>query len=129
MYRVVLPACVSLLLVGCGMAASPLPAGFADSGQPTSSISPRSSQRTASAGTPTPANSHRSRKLDDQARKGIFEKAPHGALADRNYSQTSLSADKARDLINAYRKSKGLKALKLDATLTEAAKSHSRDLA
>jgi len=39
-------------------------------------------------------------------------------------------AEKAtRDLINAYRKEKGLKALKLSAALTEAAKAHSRDLA
>jgi uncharacterized protein YkwD len=126
----VLPACVSLLLVGCGMAASPLTAGFADSGQPTSSISSRSSQRTASAETPAPTSTgDRYAKLDDKAPKGTFERAPHGALADRNYSQTALDADKARELINAYRKSKGLKPLKLDATLTEAAKAHSRDLA
>ena len=130
MYRVVLPACLSLLLVGCGMAASPLTAGFADSGQPTSSITSRSSQRTASAETPVPASpGDRSAKLDDKAPKGTFERAPHGALADRNYNNTSLDAEKARELINAYRKSKGLKPLKLDATLTEAAKAHSRDLA
>jgi uncharacterized protein YkwD len=133
MYRVVLPACVSLLLVGCGMASSSLTAGFADSGQPTSSITPRSSQRTASAETPaassTPRVGERHAKLDDKAPKGTFERAPAGALADRNYSNTSLDADKARDLINAYRKSKGLKPLKLDTTLTEAAKNHSRDLA
>ena len=130
MYRVVLPACMSLLLAGCGMASSSLTAGFADSGQPTSSITPRSSQRTASAETPGAAPAgERYAKLDDRAPKGTFERAPAGALADRNYSQTSLDADRARDMINAYRKSKGLKPLKLDATLTEAAKAHSRDLA
>jgi len=132
MYRVVLPACMSLLLVGCGMASSSLTAGFADSGQPTSAITPRSSQRTASADTPTASTARvgeRHAKLDDKAPKGTFERAPAGALADRDYNHTSLDADKARDLINAYRKSKGLKPLKLDATLTEAAKNHSRDLA
>jgi uncharacterized protein YkwD len=132
MYRVVLPACLSLLLAGCGMASSSLTAGFADSGQPTSSITPRSSQRTASADNPTASAApigERYAKLDDRAPKGTFERAPAGALADRNYSQTSLDADRARDMINAYRKSKGLKPLKLDATLTEAAKAHSRDLA
>ena len=130
MYRVVLPACLSLLLAGCGMASSSLTAGFADSGQPTSSITPRSSQRVASAETISPApTGERYAKLDDRAPKGTFERAPAGALADRNYSHTSLDAEKARELINAYRKSKGLKPLKLDATLTEAAKAHSRDLA
>jgi uncharacterized protein YkwD len=130
MYRVVLPACLSLLLAGCGMASSSLTAGFADSGQPTSSITPRSGQRYASAETPSAAPAgERHAKLDDRAPKGTFERAPAGALADRNYSHTSLDAERARDMINAYRKGKGLKALKLDATLTEAAKAHSRDLA
>jgi uncharacterized protein YkwD len=129
MYRVLLPACVSLLLAGCGMASSTLSAGFADSGQPTSSISSRPSLR-GSADSVSPASvDQRQAKLDDRAPKGTFEKAPAGALADRNYSNTSLDLEKARELINAYRKSNGLKPLKLDATLTEAAKAHSRDLA
>jgi uncharacterized protein YkwD len=129
MYRVLLPACVSLLLAGCGMASSTLSAGFADSGQPTSSISSRPSLR-GSADSVSPASvDQRQAKLDDRAPKGTFEKAPTGALADRNYSNTSLDLEKARELINAYRKSNGLKPLKLDATLTEAAKAHSRDLA
>jgi uncharacterized protein YkwD len=128
MFRVVLPVCVSLLLAGCGMASSTVTAGFADSGQPTSSVTPRLSQRgglrTASA-----APIDRYAKLDDRAPKGSYERAPAGALADRNYSHTSLNAERARDMINAYRKSKGLKPLKLSVTLTEAAKAHSRDLA
>ena len=40
-----------------------------------------------------------------------------------------LDAQMARDVINAYRKEKGLKPLKLSPELTEAAKSHARDLA
>jgi uncharacterized protein YkwD len=119
---------MSLLLAGCGMASSSLTAGFADSGQPTSSISPRSSER-GSLRTASAAPIERHAKLDDRAPKGTYERAPAGALADRNYSHTSLDADKARDMINAYRKSKGLKPLKLNVTLTEAAKAHSRDLA
>ena len=35
----------------------------------------------------------------------------------------------ARDLVNAYRKEKGLRPLKLQPNLTEAARAHSRDLA
>ncbi len=56
-------------------------------------------------------------------------KAPPGALADRDYSATQLDADRARQLINDYRRQNGLKALSLDALLTKAAKAHSRDLA
>jgi uncharacterized protein YkwD len=129
MFRVVLPACVSLLLVGCGMASSSLTAGFADSGQPTSAITPRPSDRSSGTQVASTAPLERPATLNDRAPKGSFERAPHGALSDRDYSHTSLDADKARDMINAYRKSKGLKPLRLDVTLTEAAKAHSRDLA
>ena len=52
-----------------------------------------------------------------------------GALADRDYTDTALDPEKARDLINQYRRDNGLKPLKLNAELTEAAKAHSRDLA
>ena len=52
-----------------------------------------------------------------------------GALSDRDYSHTALDAEKARALINKYRKEKGLKPLSLNAELTAAAKAHSRDLA
>ncbi len=71
----------------------------------------------------------RGRRVDDRIPKGTFEKAPNGALADRDYSGTRLDPEKARDLINAYRKANGLKPLKLSTSLTEAAKNHSRDLA
>jgi uncharacterized protein YkwD len=66
---------------------------------------------------------------EDKIPKGTFEKAPNGALADRDYSITRLDPERARDLINAYRKEKGQKPLKLNTALTEAAKNHSRDLA
>ena len=63
---------------------------------------------------------------DDRIPRGSFEKAPPGALSDRDYGSTQLDPDKARELINAYRKEKGLKPLKLNAALTEAAKAHSK---
>ena len=136
MYRVLLPALVSVLLSGCSMANSTsLTAGFADSGQPTSALPPSRSQRSASADTPAPPSAvadspaKRYAKLDDRIPKGAFEKAPPGALADRDYAGTKLDLDKARELVNAYRKSKGLKPLKLNTALTEAAKAHSLDLA
>jgi uncharacterized protein YkwD len=65
----------------------------------------------------------------DKAPKGTFEKAPAGALADRDYTGTSLNPERARDLINQYRHEKGLKPLRLNPALSEAAKEHSRDLA
>lgn len=67
--------------------------------------------------------------LDPKATTGDSAKAPPGALADRDYGATKLDAERARDLVNAYRKTKGLKPLQLNAQLTEAAKAHSRDLA
>jgi uncharacterized protein YkwD len=65
----------------------------------------------------------------DKAPKGTFEKAPAGALADRDYTGTALNPERARDLVNQYRHEKGLKPLRLSAELTSAAKEHSRDLA
>jgi uncharacterized protein YkwD len=68
-------------------------------------------------------------RLDDKAPTGSFERAPVGALADRDYSHTELDPETARGLINKYRQAKGLKPLKLNPELTAAAKAHSRDLA
>ena len=133
MYRVLVPALVSLLLTGCSMAdSSSLTAGFANGGQPTNSLPPSRTERSASAETPSavadsPAKRYAS--ADDRIPRGSFEKAPPGALADRDYGSTQLEPEKARELINAYRKEKGLKPLKLNAALTEAAKAHSKDLA
>jgi uncharacterized protein YkwD len=110
---------------------SALTAGFANSGQPTATAPPSraSSRGDQVASLETPARPQRNAKADDNIPKGTFEKAPVGALADRDYSHTQLDADKARELINAYRKQKGLKPLRLNPALTEAAKAHSRDLA
>src|SRR5262249_39502808 len=118
MYRVLVPAALCLCLAGCGMASYSLPSGFANSGQPEPRT-PRS-RETASIDQPTP----RLVKTDDKAPKGTFEKAARGALSDRDYSTTTLDAEKARSLINAYRKSKGLPALTLQPALTEAAREH-----
>jgi uncharacterized protein YkwD len=68
-------------------------------------------------------------KLDDKAPNGTYEHAAPGSLTGRDYSHTQLDAEMARDIINAYRKQNGLKALKLNPELTEAAKAHARDLA
>jgi uncharacterized protein YkwD len=130
MYRVVVPALLGFLLVGCGMASSSFTSGFADSGQPSSALPSSRLLPWSTDSASTAQTAPRKVALaDDKIPKGTFEKASQGALADRNYSNTRLDPDQARDLINAYRKEHGLKPLKLNTALTEAAKIHSRDLA
>jgi len=123
MRRVLLPALLSLSLSGCGMVGYSLTASFANSGQPTAKA-PRGQ---------TPGSTEQKPKvaanIDDRAPKGSFEKAPTGALSARDYTTTRLDAERARDLVNAYRREKGLRALRLQPALTEAARTHSRDLA
>jgi uncharacterized protein YkwD len=124
MYRVFVPAVVSLCLAGCGMSSNSLTAGFANSGQPGPRVA-RNTQETGSIDAPA----KRTAKAEDKAPKGAFEKAPPGALSDRDFSHTRLDSEKARELVNAYRKEMGLRPLKLQPALTEAARAHSQDLA
>jgi uncharacterized protein YkwD len=125
--RSALPALLCLCLSGCGMMSYSLTANLPSSGQPSGKPS---RVQTAEAAEP------RAKKVaaatatsSDKAPEGSYERAPRGALAERDYSSTRLDAERARDLVNAYRKEKGLKALKLQPALTEAARAHSRDLA
>lgn len=136
MYRVVLPVLMAMLLPGCSVGSGALSSGFSDNPVASASIRRKPSTPTAAlGGEPTVDRSSgtavagKQVAMLDQAPKGTFEKAPHGALADRDYSQTRLEAERARDLINAYRKEKGLKPLKLNSELSNAAKAHSKDLA
>jgi uncharacterized protein YkwD len=127
MYRVLVPVVLALTLAlsGCGTASYSLMANLSpSSGQPT----PKAS-RGHETGSLDPAPRRAVAKADDKAPKGSFEKAASGALADRDYSGTRLDAEKARELINSYRKQKGLRPLRLQPALTEAARMHSRDLA
>jgi uncharacterized protein YkwD len=125
MRRVVLPALLSLSLSGCGMMSYSLTANLPSSGQPTGKA-PRTQTADASGALPKVAAAN---DTYDKAPKGSYERAPSGALATRDYSGTRLDAEKARDLVNAYRRQNGLRALKLQPALTEAARSHARDLA
>jgi uncharacterized protein YkwD len=125
MRRVVLPALLSLSLSGCGMMSYSLTANLPSSGQPTGKA-PRTQTADASGALPKVAAAN---DTYDKAPKGSYERAPSGALATRDYSGTRLDAEKARDLVNAYRRQNGLRPLKLQPALTEAARSHARDLA
>jgi len=135
MYRVVLLVLVSLGLGACSLNTSGVSSGYTDIGT-TGSISPLgSSGGSAIAGSVERGSSSSlngtqvAALAPDKAPKGSFEKAPQGSLSDRNYSGTALNPELARDLINQYRAEKGLKPLRLNAALTDAAKEHSRDLA
>jgi len=135
MFRVALLAVVGLMLGACSLNTSAISTGFNDLGPSTPSLA-ASGGYNSTATTGSISNERRSALgtqvaalTPDKAPKGTFEKAPHGALSDRDYSSTALDPAKARDLINQYRVENGLKPLKLSAALTDAAKEHSRDLA
>ena len=135
MYRVVLLMLVALALPGCSQGSSAISSGFSDASPKATAVANAASRNKPSAalgGEPTVNRSATAAGTKvaslDQAPAGSYEKAPTGALADRNYASTSLDAERARDLINAYRKEKGLKPVKLNGELTNAAKAHSKDL-
>lgn len=118
------------------MNSSAISSGFADSDGPTTaSVSHQPSNDFGfgffGGDQPAPIKSKPQAvaALSDKAPAGTFEKAPRGALSDRDYSHTQLDPNRARDLINKYRRERGLKPLALNPQLSEAAKTHSRDLA
>jgi uncharacterized protein YkwD len=128
MLRFVLPALLAISLSGCGMMSYSLTASLGGSGQPTEKPPRVKTADVAGTGFKTKVASADD-KAFDKAPKGSFEKAPTGALSGRDYGATKLDAELARDLVNAYRKEKGLRPLKLQPALTEAARAHSLDLA
>jgi uncharacterized protein YkwD len=139
MYRVVLPVFLALMLPGCGHGSDAVSSGFGDASPKAQAAASAAQRKPAAAptaalgGEPTvdraaAAKSGTKVASLDQAPAGSYERAPTGALADRDYTQTALDAERARDLINGYRKEKGLKPVKLNGELTNAAKAHSKDL-
>ena len=134
MYRVVLAAGLAAILGACSLGSSSISSGFVDNpatvpGAATTASVERPAGKSGGLGGEPQAPRNIQVAALDKAPSGSYEKAQPGVLADRDYSGTSLNAEMARDLINAYRKEKGLKPLKLNPELTEAAKNHSRDLA
>jgi uncharacterized protein YkwD len=139
MSRVVVPILVSVViagvaLAGCSVGSVPLGSGFAQNAAPKAKAQLANSEtRGALGGEPgsrsKAAQGQRTASADDRAPSDQYEKAPAGSLADRDYGATRLDSEHARDVINKYRQTSGLKPLKLNASLTEAAKAHSKDLA
>ena len=118
MYRVVFPAFLSLCLGACSLG-SAKPLSFGSGGDSSSATASKTAVRGSSVGLggePTTTRGSANPQVAsavDRAPKGSFDRAPNGALADRDYTATSLEATQARDAINAYRKTQGLKALTL----------------
>ncbi len=136
MYRVLVGVLVGLTMAGCGANSRSLTAGFTDSPSTSSPYSSRARQTSLGGDldTRTPTNLAERQRVASLAPPRTIAptdsaRAPKGALSDRDYSGTVLNPETARDAINAYRKSKGLKPLKLDAELTTAARAHAQDLA
>jgi uncharacterized protein YkwD len=127
MLRFVVPAMLALSLTGCGAIGYSLTANLPSSGTPTGKSPRVKTAAASSSGFRTKVDAAVAE--DDKAPRGSFEKASRGALSDRDYNATKLDAEVARDLVNAYRKEKGLRPLRLQPNLTEAARTHSRDLA
>lgn len=126
MFRVVFAALVAGgLSAACSTSPSVVSTGFADSGSSAGSITSLSPSASLgysnSRGTKVAA-------LNDKIPPGTYEKAPRGALSDRDYATTRLDPEAAIQEINQYRAQHGLKPLRLNAKLTAAAKAHSRDL-
>ena len=136
MYRVALCAGLAVALGACSLGSGTISSGYNEPDTTASLNAAPRMESVALGGEPMASREkapavagQQYAKLDDQAPQGSYEKAPTGALSDRDYTHTALDPEKARDLINQYRHDKGLKPLKLNAELTEAAKAHSRDLA
>jgi uncharacterized protein YkwD len=133
--RPLLCAALAVSLQACAVGAGNLTSGFSDTAPPPRKVAGNASTGLGGDTTARPQRGvtalgkGQQQAALDMAPQGGFEKAPAGALADRDFGTTKLDADKARDLVNAFRTSKGLKPLKLNLALTEAAKAHSRDLA
>lgn len=145
MYRVLLPAALAVVIAGCssgigqttqtaslndsdpGKAARIRSAKQGDLGGDPSTRAATATTRTTTGSTAPVAGTKVASA--DNAPQGTFDKAPKGALSDRDYTATKLDPDAVRELVNLYRKQNGLKPLTLNTALSEAAKNHSRDLA
>ncbi len=138
MYRVLLPAAFAVVIAGCssgiGQTTPTASLNDSDAGKAAKIRSAKQGDLGGDPATRTttgitaPATGTKVASAD-KAPQGTFDKAPKGALADRDYSATKLDPEAVREIVNQYRKQNGLKPLTLNTSLSEAAKNHSRDLA
>ncbi|MEO0673280.1 MAG: CAP domain-containing protein, partial [Pseudomonadota bacterium] len=130
-----LGVCVAVVaLAGCSMGSQNLSMGFNDQAaepEPKASLfSGGFPARTPDASTQAPAPSGDRTRVASLGLTGPQTRPPAArrSLA-RPSAGTALDRKQALKVINAYRKQKGLRALKLDNALEKAARLHSRDLA
>lgn len=126
MFRVTVAVVAAIGLTACSLNSTSISSGFAEN--QTAAVEKRPSPSVGLGGEPSAARPVQMARLEDRAPRGSYENATKGLLSDRDYSTTALDPEKARDIINQYRRDNKLKPLKLNAELTEAAKGHSRDL-
>jgi uncharacterized protein YkwD len=129
MYRVALCAVLAVSLAACSLNSNSVSSSY-NPGTETKSLPDKTAVKSlALGGEPSAARNKKLASVSDKAPRGSYENASKGALSDRDYSGTALDHERARDLINQYRADNGLKPLRFNAKLTEAAKEHCRDLA
>ena len=129
MYRVALCAVLAVSLAACSLNSNSVSGGFSPATETRALPDKTVTKSLALGGEPSTTRGQQVASLNDKAPRGTFENASKGALSDRDYSATALDNERARDLINQYRAEKGLKPLRFNVKLTEAAKEHCRDLA
>jgi uncharacterized protein YkwD len=135
MLRLVFIAVLIPALAGCSLGTPrSLSLGYADNGAPSSEtrtglFSQGLTPRTPSRSTAETNRNQRVAALDTGDTAKPYAKAPKGALSDRDYSQATLDKTAAMNMINAYRRQKGLGVLKWHDKLERAARLHSTDLA
>ena len=132
MHRILLSSLIIVVLAGCSYNGPSILAGLSSSTTPkdiTGSTNTTLSLNGAGGSNSSTKKLQRLALATDAAPKGSWERAHKGAFNGRDYSGSRLDPEKARQLINIYRKQQGLKSLSLNSKLTIAAKAHSRDLA
>jgi uncharacterized protein YkwD len=128
MYRVALCAGLAISLAACSLGTSSVSSNYSPATETRSLPEKKVLSQASLGGEPSAARGVKVASLD-KAPPGTYESASKGALSDRDYTTTALDIEKARDLVNQYRSEKGLKPLRFNVKLTEAAKDHCRDLA
>ncbi len=131
MYRLLLPILISIIAAACSLSGKQVGFGYAGGAPGYNSTDDQYVSPSLAQTEKSDAKTRRKRVAalrKNNSRNGA-KRARAGEFANRDYRRTSLDVYAALESINTYRRSKGLKSVTLDASLTEAARSHSRDLA
>ncbi|MEO1265956.1 MAG: CAP domain-containing protein [Pseudomonadota bacterium] len=134
MLRALSVGVVLIGLAGCSMGSQNLSMGFNDPAEPEAETSSGSlfsggfASKSPKPDTAPPASEDTRVASLSQRAPGSLQR-PRRSLTRPSAQAGSFDQASALKLINAYRRKKGLRALKLNPALAKAAKLHSRDLA